>query len=808
MNSPLRFKSACCPAAIRVLLCLFALILLVGAQSASAQSFSGSIFTSFNDGTTVNGNLYPSKDAVYLNGGPQNKNSNGLPDGVYYFQVTDPSGGTLLSADDVTCREVLVSGGVFAGPTGPCPHNAGGVPPGTPNPANNSISVQLCAPAGCPAGSPDFSDTPNPGGEYKVWLTPVCSSLPNPSPGANCYDAANAANGCRSGGECWGFPDSASKTDNFKVEPQQCTTCTNSASLTVCKFQDSNDNGIHDGSEALLDGWTIHAVNVDGLGGSKDQVTGDSVPGSGCTTFAITGFPDANTVETVTLTEVIPPNSNWNETAPLAGTYPGGSGGSVTVTGCSVIGTPAPIPACTATISVPLKVGDNVVAPDFGNTGFDLSISKTANPSFTRTYNWTITKSANPTLVEQIGGNATINYTVTVAQDPTNPFTDSAWTVSGQITVSNSNGFAVTGVNVTDDDSADGGTCSVTGGTGVTVPANGSISLNYSCTYTKNPGSGTNSAQATWDASTFHTPDGSASTTQGFTFGAPTNLVNQTVNVTDCFKGPCPPAALTTLGTAGPATNSAPFASTTFNYQRTIPVPAFNCTTFPNTATIVQTGQTANASVEICGPAKTGALTMGFWQNKNGQNIILSFSGTNCQALRTWLNGFHPFSDLTATSCGSSPSLGAKSASGVVGYVYTIIKNATCSGPSTSPCNAMLKAQMLATALDVYFSDPTLGGNRIGAPGPIGAVSIDLSKVCNMIDGSGGTASCSGTFSNVASLFGVTKCATVMTMLIYQNTSDPLADGGAVWYGNVKASQVGAKNAFDAINNQVAFPCP
>src|SRR5215467_13608292 len=71
MTSLLRLKSTCCPVTIRVMLCLFALILLVGAQSASAQSFSGSIFTSFNDGATVNGNLYPSKDAVYLNGGPQ-----------------------------------------------------------------------------------------------------------------------------------------------------------------------------------------------------------------------------------------------------------------------------------------------------------------------------------------------------------------------------------------------------------------------------------------------------------------------------------------------------------------------------------------------------------------------------------------------------------------------------------------------------------------------------------------------------------------------------------------------------------------
>jgi len=48
---------------------------------------------------------------------------------------------------------------------------------------------------------------------------------------------------------------------------------------------------------------------------------------------------------------------------------------------------------------------------------------------------------------------------------------------------------------------------------------------------------------------------------------------------------------------------------------------------------------------------------------------------------------------------------------------------------------------------------------------------------------------------------------TVSNMLGYQNTSDPSVDAGAVWYSQVKASQVNAKNAFDAINNQVAFGC-
>jgi hypothetical protein len=33
--------------------------------------------------------------------------------------------------------------------------------------------------------------------------------------------------------------------------------------------------------------------------------------------------------------------------------------------------------------------------------------------------------------------------------------------------------------------------------------------------------------------------------------------------------------------------------------------------------------------MDVCGPAKTGALTMGFWQNKNGQGIITGGASTD-----------------------------------------------------------------------------------------------------------------------------------------------------------------------------------
>lgn len=151
----------------------------------AADSEGAAIFTSLSDGTTVNQNLYASKSDVYLNGGPQNQNASGLVNGFYYFQVTDPSGSVLLSTDSILNRALTVSNGVVSGITG----SGGTHAIGTFNPNNLSTPVQLFP----------FNHTPNQGGEYKVWLTTVADYDPQ---------AHNSA---------FGFVNSRSKTDNFKV---------------------------------------------------------------------------------------------------------------------------------------------------------------------------------------------------------------------------------------------------------------------------------------------------------------------------------------------------------------------------------------------------------------------------------------------------------------------------------------------------------------------------------------------------------------------------------------------------------------
>lgn len=178
-------------------------IVALGAVAAQAQDcpkvISGAIFTTDKNGTVVNGNIYKNCCDVYLNGGPPPNapcTSAGLPDGDYYYMVTDPSGKILLSSDDISHRKFTVKNGVMVWAAGPfartCNHTIGVGKCGSP-----TVSVQLMP----------FSETPNPGGEYKAWATPICR-----------YDSANAGRNDVAG-EKWGFVHRYSKTDNFKCHP-------------------------------------------------------------------------------------------------------------------------------------------------------------------------------------------------------------------------------------------------------------------------------------------------------------------------------------------------------------------------------------------------------------------------------------------------------------------------------------------------------------------------------------------------------------------------------------------------------------
>ncbi len=183
-----------------------AMLLMLAILPATAQfpePLTGAIWTTTGGGEKVDANLYdqkcppaPPNQCVtpplvpFLNGGPSfTSPRKWVPDDMYYFQVTDPSGKTLLSNDNIESRRFRV----YTDSDG-LKHVEYPVP-GYPSPDSfhltcNDVESDNITIALCP-----FDDTPNNGGEYKLWITPV-----------GAYE------------QYGGFVGRYSKTDNFKVK--------------------------------------------------------------------------------------------------------------------------------------------------------------------------------------------------------------------------------------------------------------------------------------------------------------------------------------------------------------------------------------------------------------------------------------------------------------------------------------------------------------------------------------------------------------------------------------------------------------
>jgi len=183
---------------------------IIGSAELLATPLPGAIFTTNVNGTRVNQNSFPSKCDVYLDGGPglnAPQDAAGLPNGDYYFQVTDPSGKTLLSSDPVMNRQFHVDAGIITGVSGAGNHGQGNDIDHPP-----AQTIQLC----------QYDDTPNNGGVYKVWVTRIGDFIGDPT-----KVDFRCAQGC-----FHGFIPAASKTDNFKVK---ATAQPGGACLTVNK---------------------------------------------------------------------------------------------------------------------------------------------------------------------------------------------------------------------------------------------------------------------------------------------------------------------------------------------------------------------------------------------------------------------------------------------------------------------------------------------------------------------------------------------------------------------------------------------
>ncbi|MBI1760722.1 MAG: hypothetical protein HYR56_04725 [Acidobacteria bacterium] len=707
----------------------------------AAQQFSGAIYTSMSDASAVNHNIYDKCDQVYLNGGPQNQNGPGLPDGTYYFQVTTPNG-DLLSNDPAACRQLMVVGGVIAGASplsGACAHLNG-----TTNPITGTTPVRLFP----------FNATTNPGGEYKVWLimqTPATTV---------------AADGIH-----LNFSNSDTKTDNFKCKenpggPQL-------AGIGGKKYYDTNTNGMLDANEPGIEGITIKVT----LGDAAHTMVTTQTSATGDWGLAL---PVGTTY---TACEMLPASPVYAQTGPKVGAQAFDGSNTLAATAQSVssavcwVGTVALTDTlkldffnvkCTQ-ITCPLNVTVECGAdtsPAATGSAVAVCATVTSSDSFapacgatgiiTRT--WTATDSA--------GNTATCTQTITI-QDTTKPTITgfpADTTVSCASAVPPANDAAVTATD-----------CSA-----VTVTHDPDVISNLTC------------ANRYTIMRTYHVTDACGNVTnrtQTITVNDTTGPTITLANVSTPILCPATPVfnAPTLSDNCGGAV-SLSYADVTTNgfcgsYRITRTWTAKDACN--NTS---QASQSITVECTSC-----GGLTKGFWQNKNGQGIITGGAATAGVAnAGTWLRQFAPFQDLSATATPAQVAL----------YVYNVVKAATSAGTTMNP---MLKAQMLATALDVYFSNPVLGGNKINAPAPLGNVRLDLTVVCPMLDDANGVGTCNGAYQNVSAVFGNATCPTVLQMLAYAASQSN--SGGSNWYGQVKATQEMAKNAFDAINNSKAFAC-
>jgi hypothetical protein len=205
---------------------------------------------------------------------------------------------------------------------------------------------------------------------------------------------------------------------------------------------------------------------------------------------------------------------------------------------------------------------------------YELSISKTANPTFTRTFNWTIDKSVTPdTLNMFTGDSGTVQYTVAVVKTR---YTDSDWAVNGTITIQNNTPLAATISGVSDQISGDG---SPTPNCGVTFPYTLPSGGTLTCSYNSSLPDGSNRTN-TAAVTTSGMVDGGTATA-AIAFGSPTTVVNGTINVDD------------TNGVSWVFNDSG-----SVSYTRT-----FTCDadegSHNNTATIRETGQSDSASVTV-----------------------------------------------------------------------------------------------------------------------------------------------------------------------------------------------------------------
>ena len=218
-----------------------------GAQASPVPVF-GSIATVAAGSPASPEQVFGRRQDVFLAGGPVSTTSGCplvgppclfaqyLPDGKYYFQVTDPSGTELLSTDPVAERAVTVQGGVIFSYDGSTHATDGRT-------AFGSLAVGLMP----------FDDAGSRKAAYVAWLTP-----------AENFDGSVTAVDSICGAGCFhGFRPELSRAVGFRVEDKK--SCEPTFCVSGVKFADANGNGSPDSGEAGLEGVEIRVANESGV---------------------------------------------------------------------------------------------------------------------------------------------------------------------------------------------------------------------------------------------------------------------------------------------------------------------------------------------------------------------------------------------------------------------------------------------------------------------------------------------------------------------------------------------------------------
>ena len=258
-------------------------------------------------------------------------------------------------------------------------------------------------------------------------------------------------------------------------------------------------------------------------------------------------------------------------------------------------------------------------------------VSKTAATTYTRDWSWTLSKSANDsgTVTILAGASANVCYTINASATST----DSAWAVSGTITVHNPAPMAATVDSVAD--SIPSANVQCPGSAPYSIAAGGDLVCTYSASLA-GAVDGTNTATATLSNSA------SFSGSADYAFGDPTTVLHANATIAD---GGVSVANTDNTGAAGwtltqtPSSTNCAAPGCSFSYCALVANTSAPCdlnSTASNTATLSDgtNSQSASASTPLYTGACPGGctLTIGYWKTHAG------FTGRNADRVTQYLS--------------------------------------------------------------------------------------------------------------------------------------------------------------------------